>query len=60
MTGITGWQLAFTPEGMPVNTTQYWMSLFCKERLIVDRQWHAALIQKEKENVNGDSRVTKK
>lgn len=33
--GIRGWQLAFTPEGLPP-ATQQWMNYFCKERLITD------------------------
>jgi hypothetical protein len=33
--GISGWQLAFTPEGLPLVTRQ-WMNLFCKERLAID------------------------
>jgi len=37
--GIYGWQLAFTPEGLPT-TTQHWMGLFCKERLCVDLHRH--------------------
>jgi hypothetical protein len=37
--GIYGWQLAFTPEGLPV-VTQQWMNMFSKERLVVDRQSH--------------------
>jgi hypothetical protein len=36
--GIYGWQMAFTSEGLS-ETTQQWMSLFCKERLIVDRHY---------------------
>jgi tubulin polyglutamylase complex subunit 2 len=36
--GIADWQLAFAPEGLS-ETAQYWMGLFCKERLIVDRVW---------------------
>ena len=37
--GITGWQLSFTPEGLPMHV-QHWMGVFCKERLIVDRYCH--------------------
>lgn len=33
--GIYGWQLAYTPEGLPASTRQ-WMGLFCRERLAVD------------------------
>jgi tubulin polyglutamylase complex subunit 2 len=33
--GVHGWQLAFTPEGLPP-LTQQWMNLFSKERLIMD------------------------
>jgi len=40
--GIIGWQLAFTPEGLPMQTQQ-WMGMFCKERLIVDRYCHEKL-----------------
>lgn len=36
--GIIGWQMAFTPQGIPL-TTQQWMGLFCKERLCVDIHW---------------------
>lgn len=36
--GIFGWQLAFTEAGMS-ETTQQWMGLFCKERLIIDRHY---------------------
>lgn len=39
--GIYGWQLAFSPEGLPAATRQ-WMGLFCRERLAVDsaeRDW---------------------
>lgn len=41
--GVHGWQLAFTPEGLP-NTTEHWMTLFCKERLIIDRYWRERLL----------------
>jgi tubulin polyglutamylase complex subunit 2 len=41
--GIHGWQLAFTPEGVPP-VTQQWMGLFCKERLIVDKYWRDRLL----------------
>jgi len=37
--GISGWQLAFTPEGLPLVTRQ-WMNLFCKERLTIDLLAH--------------------
>ena len=33
--GIFGWQLAFTPEGLPP-MTQQWMQLFARERLVMD------------------------
>jgi hypothetical protein len=33
--GIHGWQLLYTPEGLPRNTIQ-WMTMFCKERLCAD------------------------
>ena len=36
--GIFGWQLAFTEGGLS-ETTQQWMGLFCKERLIIDRHY---------------------
>lgn len=36
--GIYGWQLAFTPEGLSI-TTQHWMNIFCKERLMIDKTW---------------------
>lgn len=41
--GIHGWQLAFTPEGLPT-TTQQWMTMFCKERLVIDRYWREKLL----------------
>ena len=41
--GLYGWQLAFTPEGLPL-TTQQWMGIFCKERLIVDKHWRERLL----------------
>jgi hypothetical protein len=34
--GIYGWQMIYTEEGLP-EVTQHWMELFCKERLIIDR-----------------------
>jgi hypothetical protein len=37
--GISGWQLAFTPEGLPLIARQ-WMNLFCKERLTIDLLAH--------------------
>jgi len=36
--GIIGWELAYTPEGLP-DTSQQWMRLFCKERLCIDIHW---------------------
>jgi hypothetical protein len=33
--GVHGWQLAFTPEGLPP-LTQQWMNLFARERLLMD------------------------
>lgn len=33
--GIYGWHLAYTPEGLPIETI-HWMGLFCKERICVD------------------------
>mmetsp|Transcript_2419 Transcript_2419/g.3788 ORF Transcript_2419/g.3788 Transcript_2419/m.3788 type:complete len:267 (-) Transcript_2419:4016-4816(-) len=45
--GIHGWQLAFTPEGLPT-TAQHWMGMFCKERLIIDRYWRERLILRGK------------
>lgn len=36
--GIFGWQSLFTEDGLNLNT-QHWMSLFCKERLIIDRAY---------------------
>ena len=33
--GVHGWQLAFTPDGLPPSA-KAWMNLFCKERLTVD------------------------
>jgi tubulin polyglutamylase complex subunit 2 len=33
--GVHGWQLAYTPEGIPP-LTQQWMHLFCRERLTMD------------------------
>lgn len=41
--GIYGWQLCYTLEGLP-DTTQHWMNLFCKERLMVDRYWRERLL----------------
>lgn len=41
--GVHGWQLAFTPEGLP-STTEHWMTMFCKERLIIDRYWRERLL----------------
>lgn len=41
--GVHGWQLAFTPEGLH-STTQQWMGIFCKERLIVDKHWRERLL----------------
>jgi tubulin polyglutamylase complex subunit 2 len=32
--GIVGWQLIFTPEGLPY-TTKQWMGIFCKGKLMV-------------------------
>ena len=43
--GVHGWQLTFTPEGAP-STTQQWMTMFCKERLIIDRYWRDRLLVK--------------
>lgn len=45
--GIHGWQLAFTPEGLPT-TTQQWMTMFCKERLLIDRYWRERLLPSSK------------
>jgi hypothetical protein len=44
--GIRGWQLAFTPEGLPPETQQ-WMNIFCKERLITDLHSQAALLDRQ-------------
>jgi len=33
--GVSGWQLAFSPEGLPP-LTQQWMQLFARERLVMD------------------------
>lgn len=35
--GISGWKLAFTPEGIPP-ALEHCFSIFCKERLCLDRQ----------------------
>lgn len=32
--GVFGWQMAYTPEGLPAETI-HWMGLFCKERICV-------------------------
>ena len=42
--GVHGWQLAFTAEGLP-STTEHWMTMFCKERLIIDRYWRERLLR---------------
>jgi tubulin polyglutamylase complex subunit 2 len=42
--GVHGWQLAFTSEGLP-STTEHWMTMFCKERLIIDRYWRERLLR---------------
>jgi tubulin polyglutamylase complex subunit 2 len=39
--GIQGWQAVFTDSWTP--TTQHWMNLFCKERLLVDRHYRHEL-----------------
>ena len=41
--GISGWQMAFTSDGLPL-WTQQWMKLFCKERLCIDLHNHASQI----------------
>lgn len=37
--GIHGWPLVFTPESLPPSTQQ-WLSVHCKERLVLDLYWH--------------------
>lgn len=40
--GVYGWQNMFTPEGASSSTRQ-WMRMFCKERLIIDRDAHSKI-----------------
>lgn len=37
--GIMGWIMVYTPEGVSPATFQ-WMSLYCKERLVLDLYWN--------------------
>lgn len=40
--GILGWQGVFTADGLS-ETTQHWMNVFCKERLVGDRHFRAEI-----------------
>lgn len=42
--GVLGWQSAFTVDGLS-ETTQQWMNIFCKERLICDRHLRQEILK---------------
>lgn len=45
--GIKGWQGTFMDNGWPPST-QLWMNLFCKERLVVDRHYRSDLFHEKR------------
>lgn len=42
--GVMGWQSTFTIDGLS-ETTQHWMNIFCKERLICDQYIRAEVLR---------------